>query len=136
MADTWWTRFWSWVGRLADVLTLIQVGAGASVAAFVISRIDAGGLTKLLIAAATFCAVALLVHVTQRAWVHGRYRFGKQHTTVELLGGHSLTLVIHHTGLPVKVRARAVFSEFGDDMEQHPAPFDLMLFTRTHGGRY
>jgi hypothetical protein len=34
------------------------------------------------------------------------------------------------------VRARAVFAEFGDDMEQHPAPFDLRLFTRTHGGRY
>ena len=26
--------------------------------------------------------------------------------------------------------------EFGEDMESHPAPYDLQLFTRVHGGRF
>jgi hypothetical protein len=57
-------------------------------------------------------------------------------TTVELYGGHSLTLVIKRDGPPVKARARAQFMEFGESMAIHPAPYDLELFTRVDGGRY
>jgi len=69
-------------------------------------------------------AAALLIRVLSFAALWIRYRFLSA-TTVELHGGNSLTLVIQHKGLPVKVRARAIFMEFGEDMESHPAPYDL-----------
>jgi hypothetical protein len=134
-SETAWQRFKLWLSTAADVVSIAAVFGGTSTAAFVSSRLDSRRLTRVFIVIAAASAVALLIFVLRHfvRWV--RYRFFSV-TKVEIIGGHSLTLVIQHRGLPVKVRARAEFLEFGEDMERHPAPYDLQLFTRTHGGRY
>lgn len=138
MADestTLWERVKTWLSTVADVLTIATVFGSTSAAALISYRLDSQRLTRLFVILAAASAAALLLRILSFVVRWARYRFFST-TTVELHGGNSLTLVIQHKGLPVKVRARATFMEFGEDMESHPAPYDLQLFTRVHGGRF
>src|SRR4051794_35233395 len=116
-SNSWWDRVKAWLSTVADVLTIATVFSGA--AALVSYRLDSQRLTRLFIILAAGSSAALLFRGVSYVvrWI--RYRFFSK-TTVELYGGNSLTLVIKHKGLPVKVRARAMFNEFGEDMESHP----------------
>ena len=134
-STTWWERVKAWLSTVADVLTIATLFGGTSAAAVVSYRLDSQRLTRLFVILAAASAAALLIRLLFHAVQWVRYKFFSA-TTVELHGGNSLTLVIQHAGLPVKVRARAVFREFGEEMESHPAPYDLQLFTRMHGGRH
>lgn len=130
-----WEHIKTWLSTIADVLAIATFFGGTSAAALISDRLDSQRLTRLFVILAAASGGALLVRVLAYVirWIRHRHF---SITTVELHGGNSLTLVIHHKGLPVKVRARATFAEFGEDMESHPAPYDLQLFTRVHGGRY
>ena len=133
---THWERFTSWLSNTANVLTVASLFASSSFAAFVAYLRDSHRLTTLFLVLAVFCAVFLVAQTVPPVTLWLRYRRKPPKTTVELIGGHSLTLVVQNRGLPVKVRARATFMEFGEDMESHAAPYDLQLFTRVYGGRH
>src|SRR5262245_51938029 len=97
-----WQRFKSWLSTAADVVSIAAVFGGTSTAAFVSYRLDSQRLARVFIVMAAASAVALLIVVCPHVvrWV--RYKCFSA-TTAELVGGHSLTLVIRHKGLPVKV---------------------------------
>jgi hypothetical protein len=131
-----WKRLQAWLSNTANVLTVGTVFGGFSVTALVAYLRDSRRLATVSLVFAGVSATVLIIRALPPVFLWLRYRIDSSKTTVELIGGHSLTLVIQHKGLPVKVRARATFMEFGDEMEMHPAPYDLQLFTRVHGGRF
>lgn len=84
-----------------------------------------------------FAAGGLLMSFVVQGWQKRRYAKNPPYTTLEILGGSNLTLLVKHEGLPVKARVRVQLQEFGDDMDaHHPEPYDVHLQTRTHGGSY
>src|SRR5262245_19081395 len=124
-------RFKSWLSDTANVVTVASLFGGSSFAALIAYLRDSRELTTLALVLAGFSGAFLTVQALPSVWQWLRYRLKPPKTTVQLVGGHSLTLVVQNKGLPVKVRARASFMEFGDEMAVHPAPFDLELFTST-----
>ena len=88
------------VGNLASVASFCGL-SGATYAAYLL---ESHRLTVLFSVLTTFVAVFLIVDAALTVVQRLRYRWHPPKTTVELIGGHSLTLVIQNKGLPVRVQ--------------------------------
>ena len=134
-------RLWDFISNLLTVQSLWTIFGGGSAATYVASRFQSGALLALFGAITAFAFGGLVTRLA--AYVNQAYRYWHRppQTTVELHGGNTLTLGIHHKGLPAKVRARVRWTEFAGNSEPEglpvrPEPFDVHLFTRVHGGSY
>jgi hypothetical protein len=130
---------WKTITTLLDIQSLwllLGGGSAATVIAAFAQRMGAGLLVAFFGSVAGFAAGSLLARWAQSSWRRYHYKTHQPTTTHELVGGASLTYVIHHSGLSVRVRARVRIEEFGDDLDAHPEPFDMLLQTEPYGGAY
>jgi hypothetical protein len=132
-------RTWKTIATLLDIhslLLLLVGGSAATLTATIAQRVGAGLVVVVFGSITAFAAGGLVARWLPEFLRRRRYRKQPPDTKHKLVGGASLTYVIHHSGLPVTVRARVTIEEFGDDLDAHPEPFDMLLRTQPHGGSY
>lgn len=127
---------WNRIGDLLqakELWTLLFGGSAATVAARFAQSVQTGALVAVFGTLAAFAAGALLARGI--LWIFGRLRYvlNPPKTTLDTYGGLNWTIVVNHSGPPVKVRVRLQMAEVGNELDPHFEPFDVHLHTKAHG---
>jgi uncharacterized protein (DUF58 family) len=128
---------WNTVKNILAIRTLWILFGGSSVAtAFAAGAhtVQSGVLVAVFGTLASFAGGSLLTSWAAQTWEKRRYKRHPPQTSLEVLGGAQLTVVIRHVGLPVTVRVRAQMHEFPKGSPQHPEPYDVHLKSQEYGG--
>lgn len=130
------STLWKRIGDLLqakELWTLLSAGSAATAAARFAQSVQAGGLVAVFGTLAAFAAGALLARGVLWICSRLRYLFNPPTTALETYGGLNWTIVVNHSGAPVKVRVRVQMAEVGNELDPHFEPFDVHLQTKAHG---